>query len=123
QAVREKAMMAIRAAEAKANAGKPVIDPKGLGRYAEGGKTQKLSGTLTRVECLGKTANLHVASGKRVVQIRVADPGQVELSGGGQMALTCGAQRAGRKVVVEYMPVAETNAAVSGEAVRVELGR
>ena len=116
--------MAIRAAEAKANAGKPVIDPSALGEYSEGPSgRKKVSGILVRVECQGKAAHLYIAAGRQTVRIRVADPGQVELAGGGQTALTCGAQRAGRKITVDYTPSNDAMTGLAGDAVRVELSR
>jgi hypothetical protein len=75
-ALRNKALMEIRAAEARANAGKPVVDPAGLDEYKEGPGTQKITGALTRIDCLGKPARLHITSGKQVTRILVPDPGR-----------------------------------------------
>ena len=51
--------MDIRKAEAKANAGKPVIDPKTLDEYKEEPvqKNKKLTGILARIDCQGTQAD------------------------------------------------------------------
>jgi hypothetical protein len=120
QALRNKALMEIRAAEARANAGRPVIDPAGLEEYKEGPGTQKIRGALTRIDCLGKPARLHITSGKQITRILVPDPGQVALGGGGEMSFTCGPQRAGRSVVVEYLARSDSAHSTVGDAVSIE---
>jgi hypothetical protein len=122
-ALRERALIEIRAAEARANAGKPIIDPKGLDEYREGPNANRVGGILVRVDCQGKSARLFVASGKQTVRIFVPDPGQVELAGGGQMAFTCGAQPAGRKVTIDYTPRQDKAQGTVGDVVRIEFGK
>jgi hypothetical protein len=123
QALRNKALMEIRAAEAKANAGRPVIDPRGLDEYKEGPGTEKIAGTLTRIDCLGKPARLHIVSGKQTTRLLVPDPGQVALGGGGEMSFTCGAQRGGRRVTVEYTPRKDSAQGTTGDVVTLEFTR
>jgi hypothetical protein len=120
QALRNKALLDIRAAEARANAGRPVIDPSTLDEYKEGPSSQKVSGTLARVECLGKQARLHVVSGRQTTRLLVGDPGQIALSGGGQISLTCGVQRPGRAVTVDYQPRKDAGHGTAGDALTVE---
>ena len=124
QALRNKALLDIRAAEARANAGKPVIDPSTLGAYKEGPNTVKVSGVLSRVDCIGQQAVLHVTSGKQVTRLFVAEPGQVALAGGGQLALTCGPQRGGgRKVTIDYLPRPDPTQNTVGDTQLIEFGR
>jgi hypothetical protein len=122
-ALRERALMEIRKAEARANEGKPIIDPKGLDEYREGPNTKRVSGVLVRVDCQGQTARLFVASGKQTVRLFVPDPGQVELAGGGQMAFPCGSQPAGRKVGIDYTPREDKAQGTTGDAVRIEFSK
>lgn len=123
QALRNKALLDIRAAEAKANAGRPVIDPSTLDEYKEGPSTQTVSGILARVECLGKQARLHIASGRQTTRLLVADPGQIALKGGGQVSLTCGVQRPGRPVTVEFQPRKDAGQGTAGDALTVEFSK
>jgi hypothetical protein len=120
QDLRNKALLEIRRAEARANEGKPVIDPKGLDEYREGPQTSKLTGSLQRVDCLGEQARLHIAAGRQIVRIWVVDAKQVEISGGGERALSCGPQKPARAVVVQYTPKNDAKQGTAGEAVTIE---
>jgi hypothetical protein len=120
QDLRNRALMDIRKAEARANEGKPVIDARTLGEYQEDAGRAKLSGTLTRVDCMGEQARLHIASGKQVTRILVPDAGQVEISGGGQKSLGCGAQKPARAVRIEYIPKNDDRQGTTGEAAKIE---
>jgi hypothetical protein len=120
QDLRNRALMEIRKAEARANEGKPVIDPRTLAEYKEGAQTSKLSGTLQRVECLGNQAKLHIASGREVTRILVPDGAKVEITGGGQRSLVCGVQKPARAVVVQYTPKNDPKQGTAGEAATIE---
>ncbi|HYI92935.1 MAG TPA: hypothetical protein VEX68_05290 [Bryobacteraceae bacterium] len=102
--LKNRALMDIRKAEAKANAGKPVIDDSKLDIYKEAADAKKISGVLVRVDCQGTQATLHVQIGKTVTKLLVADPSGVEIGGGGERAFSCGNQKPARKVDVEYEP-------------------
>jgi hypothetical protein len=104
QDLKNRALMEIRKAEAKANAGKPVIDANTLEEYKEKPASKKASGVLTRVDCQGTQAILHVQSGRSVIKLLVADPSTVAIGGGGERSLTCGVQKPARKVEVEFEP-------------------
>jgi hypothetical protein len=104
QDLKNRALMEIRKAEARANAGKPVIDPKTLDEYKEGPDTKKLTGVLIRVVCQGTQATLHVQNGRSVTKLLVVDPNTVAIAGGGERSLSCGAQKSARNVEVEYEP-------------------
>jgi hypothetical protein len=81
----------------------------------------KVSGTLERVDCLGRQARLVVrGSDGAVVQLLVRDPGQIVLSGGGVKTLGCGAQRPPRGVTVQYAPKPDKKLGTAGEAATVE---
>jgi hypothetical protein len=120
QDLRNKALLEIRRAEARANEGKPVIDPKTLDEYKEGPQATKLTGTLQRVDCMGGQARLHVASGKQVIRILVPAADKVEITGGGERSLTCGVQKSARSVTVHYTPKNDAKQGTAGEAVTIE---
>jgi hypothetical protein len=120
QDLRNKALLEIRRAEARANEGKPVIDPKTLDEYKESPQTTKLTGNLQRVDCLGEQARLYVASGKQVVRIVVPAADKIEITGGGERSLTCGPQKRAPRVTVQYTPKTDAKQGTSGEAVTIE---
>jgi hypothetical protein len=80
-----------------------------------------VSGTLTRVECVGRQFRLTVKDeiGK-IVRFTVSDPSQVEISGPGA-ALSCGAQ-ASRSVRIVYKPGKDgkSGGAAPGEITKIE---
>jgi hypothetical protein len=49
--LKNRALMEIRKAEARANAGKPIIDDSKLDVYKERPTTERVSGVLARVDC------------------------------------------------------------------------
>lgn len=118
--LRQRALMNIRKAEAKANEGKPVLDARQLDEYKEGPQTKKVSGVLARVDCLGIEARLHIASGRDSTRILVPDPSKVAISGGGELSFGCGVQKPARKVAVEYTPRKDARQGTSGDAVTIE---
>ena len=80
----------------------------------------KITGTLKQVDCLGKQARLLVVrpNGK-TVKLLVPDPTQVAISGGGALALGCGAQKA-RPVTIEYFPKTNARLATVGEVATIQ---
>ena len=102
--LKNRALMEIRRAEAKANAGKPVIDANTLEEYKEKPDAKKTSGALTRIDCQGTQAILYVQSGRTMHKLIVTDPSAVGIGGGGERAFTCGVQKPARKVEVEFEP-------------------
>jgi hypothetical protein len=106
QDLKNRALMDIRKAEAKANAGKPVIDANTLDEYKEepSTKSKKVSGVLVRVDCQGTQATLYVQNGRSVTKVLVIDPDKIALGTGGERAFSCGVQKPARKVEVEYEP-------------------
>jgi hypothetical protein len=100
-----------------------VIDPKTLDEYRDGPNTIKISGVLSRVDCIGAQAVLHVSAGKQATRLFVPDAGQVSLAGGGQISLTCGPQRGGRRVTVNYIPRPDASQNTVGDAQTIEFGK
>jgi hypothetical protein len=119
-ALRNKALMGIREAEARANAGKPVIDASKLDVYKEGDENKKVTGTLQRVDCHGKQATLRILKGRQITTLLVADPTQVAISGGGHVSLICGTQKRSLGVTVEYTPRSEAGQGIAGDVVAIE---
>jgi tetratricopeptide (TPR) repeat protein len=118
--LRNRALLEIRKAEARANEGKPVIDPRTLDEYKEGPQTVSVTGVLQRVDCMGSQARLHIASGRQITRILVRDAGHVEIAGGGERSFSCGVQKPARSVRVDYVPKTEAPHSTVGEAVKIE---
>ena len=118
--LRNKALMEIRAAEARANQGKPTIDGKKLDYYRDGPETKRVEGVLQRVDCLSGQARLQIQSGRAAVRVLVVNPENIVISGGGERSLACGLQKPGRKVSVEYSPKTDAKLGTAGEAVTIE---
>jgi hypothetical protein len=67
--------------------------------------SQKITGVLLRVDCVGKQLRLNVKDdGGKTQSLSVSDPGQFEIKGG--ESLVCGAQKA-RRVTVFYKSAAQ----------------
>jgi hypothetical protein len=96
--------------------------PKADTWYEDAHAGPSVQGTFTRLDCLdGKRARLVVqASDGKTVQLLVADPSQIAMSGGDQ-ALTCGAQKNPRQVVVRFNPKADAKIHTTGEVTSIEL--
>ena len=77
--------------------------------------TGKVTGSLERVDCLGKQARLVIqGSDHKVMRLLVPDAKQVVILGGGDQALGCGAQKP-RPVTVEYFPKTNARLSTAGE--------
>ena len=76
--------------------------------YTEGSlfkpNSKTISGTLKRVECLGKSARIHIVSAGKPVIFHVLDPKLVVIKGAAssEFEFACGAQKP-RPVSVEYV--------------------
>ena len=80
----------------------------------------KISGELTRVDCLGKQARLSIeGDGHKTTKLLVPDAAKIVLLGGADQALGCGAQKA-RPVTVEYFPKLNSRLGTAGEAATIE---
>lgn len=77
--------------------------------------TGKVTGSLERVDCLGKQARLVIhGSDHKLMRLLVPDAKQVVILGGGDQALGCGAQKP-RPVTVEYFPKTNARLSTAGE--------
>jgi hypothetical protein len=87
-----------------------------------GGPTQKVSGTLQRVDCLaGGRAKLTVQTGpKATVQLMIRDPGKIAITGTGELTLGCGPQRPARSVSIDYAPARDAKLGTAGDVQVVE---
>jgi hypothetical protein len=85
--------------------------------------SEKLTGSLVRVECTGKQLRLSVKNDDgQTVNLVVPNPQQFEIKGGGD-SLICGVQKP-RRVTVSYKPTSKTSKqAIAGEATGIEFQR
>jgi hypothetical protein len=111
----------VRALERKYNNGAaPSTDPKAVPWWEGPRPPGKVSGTLRQVDCLGRQARLVIDAGAgKTVRLLVPDPGQIAIGGAGELALTCGPQKA-RKLTVEYFPKTNARLSTSGEVATIE---
>ncbi len=80
----------------------------------------KVTGTLTKVDCLGSQARLVVeGNNRKIIRLLVVDPGKIAISGGGDRALSCGSQKP-RQVTIEYFPKANARLTTAGEVATIE---
>jgi hypothetical protein len=118
--LRQEALDRIRAAEKKANS------DLGGGRAAvawwDGPRPEgKASGLLERFDCVKPAAILSLKSDDgKIVKLSVGDPSKVVLTGGGEMALTCGIQKPPRRVRIEFQPKANAKTGSIGEVALIE---
>lgn len=120
--LRLEAVERIRAAESKANqqAG-AVKDPSKVEKWWDGPPLTKVSGTLVRVDCLGRQARLVLQTAEaKPLQLLVPDPAQIVIMGGGEKTFGCGPQKPPRNVTVEYVPKPNAKLGTAGEAQVVE---
>ncbi len=125
QRVKAQSDAAIHAAEAdanrKLNSDGAAPPPKALDWYEDLHGNSSIEGVLTRLNCLGRQAQLVIQSvDGKTVQLLVRDPSQIVIVGGGEKALGCGIQKPARKVQVEYIAKPDIKQRTAGEAVSIE---
>ncbi len=109
----------VHAIETQYNGEAPKTTPNAVPWWNGPQPDAKLSGTLTRVECLGRQFRLTVRAAEgKLMKLLIADPAKVVLSGGQQM-LACGAQN--RAVLIEYWAKANARLGTAGEVATIEL--
>ena len=120
QRLKEDAIANLRAAEAKANAGKGAA-PEKVVPWWDGPKPDgHVVGNLTKVECVGRQIRLVVeGQDHKLTRLLMRDPSSVPILGGGEQKLGCGAQQP-RQVVVEYFHKRDTRSATVGEVATIQ---
>lgn len=124
--LRNESMAEIRAAEAKANqqlsGGRPLPENVQPWWDGPGGPVEKAAGKLQRVDCLaGGRARITIETApKKTLVLLIRDPGQIALTGAGELSLGCGVQRPARSVVVEYAPSRDARLGAAGDVRTVE---
>lgn len=120
EALKEKARAEVHSLEAKANAGGSKSDSPAVAWWDGPKASGKATGTLQQIDCLGSRARLtvHTAEGK-TAKLLIVDPGKIAISGGGDLTLGCGAQKA-RRVSIEYVPKVDTKLGTAGEVATIE---
>ncbi len=118
--LKEQARAEVHALEARYSDGPPAPADKVVPWWDGPRPEGKFRGTLKQVDCLGKQARL-VLEGEdhKAVKLLVADPGQVAISGTGELTLGCGAQKP-RRVAIEFFPKNNSRLATTGEVATIE---
>ena len=114
------ALAELRAAEARANAGKGAA-PEKVEKWWEGPKPDaRADGNLTRVDCIGRQLRLVVENDDhKLTKLLVADPASLAILGASDQKLACGVQKP-RRVVVEYFSKRNAKAATVGEVATIQ---
>ena len=122
--VKNQSMAAIHAAEAASNKKmnpKGEIAPKAVEWWSGPEAGGKVDGTIQRFDCLGRQGRLVIQAGDgTTIQLLVRDASQLVVSGGSELTLACGAQKAARRVLVLYNPKPDRKSGTAGEAVSIE---
>jgi hypothetical protein len=120
QKLKQQAIAELRAAEAKANAGKGVAPGK-VEAWWEGPKPDShASGNLKRVDCLGRQLRLVVESDDhKLTNLLVPDASSIAILGASDQKLSCGPQKA-RRIVVEYFAKRNARTATVGEVATIQ---
>ncbi|HEY6342354.1 MAG TPA: hypothetical protein VIY49_12745 [Bryobacteraceae bacterium] len=125
QRIKDAAAAEVHAAEAAANARmgglKPGVTPVPWWDDAQG---EKLSATLTRVDCLTGSLLLTVqtstAKGATPVKLLIRDPNKLTVKGAAQAEFACGVQRPPRKINVVHDGKQDAKTGTSGGVLIVE---
>ena len=81
---------------------------------------EKLSGTLLRIDCLGREFRLEIRDEQGASQkLLIRDPGKIAVSGG-EMTFVCGVQKA-RSLALGYKPVKDAARGTIGEILTIDL--
>jgi len=120
QKLKQQALADLRAAETKANAGKGAA-PEKVEPWWEGPKPNgHASGTLQRVDCLGRQLRLVVESDDhKLTNLLIPDPSSLAILGASEQKLACGAQKP-RRIVVEYFAKRNARTATVGEVATIQ---
>ena len=118
--LKAQALADLRTAEAKANAGEGPA-PEKVEKWWDGPKPDgHATGSLTRVDCVGRQLRLVIESGDhKLTRLLVRDPSNLAVVGGGDQKLGCGAQKP-RQVTVEYFAKRNAQLATVGEVATIQ---
>lgn len=120
--LRNQSLAEVRAAEDRANKEQGPLKPGTVvvpwWKDADG---QKLSGTLTRIDCLKGPMRLTVqpASGMPV-QLLIRDPQKVQVQGANEAVLGCGVQKPARKINLVHTGKPDAATGTAGEVLMLE---
>ena len=120
QKLKQQAIADLRAAEARANAGKGAA-PSKVEAWWDGPKPDgHASGNLKRVDCLGRQLRLVVESDDhKLTSLLVPDASSIAILGAGEEKLSCGVQKP-RHIVVEYVAKRNAKTATVGEVATIQ---
>jgi hypothetical protein len=120
QKLKQQAIAELRAAEGKANAGKGAAPGK-VEAWWEGPKPDShASGSLKRVDCLGRQLRLVVESDDhKLTNLLVPDASSIAILGARDEKLACGVQKA-RRIVIEYFAKRNARTATVGEVATIQ---
>lgn len=94
--------------------------PKPQAWYEAPKAAEHVQGVFERLDCIGQLGRLVIQTGGgKTVQLAVADPTQIAISGGEQ-ALACGPQKPARQVVVQYNPKLDPKLHTAGVVTSIE---
>lgn len=121
--VKSESLARIRAAETKANTQLETESPGTPAKVEPwwDEARSKAEGALTRVDCLGKQARIHLRSAEgKSLSLLVRDPGQVSITGGSNFKLSCGTQTPAKQVIIQYAPRPDRGFKTAGDVVVIE---
>ena len=119
--LRNESLAEVRAAEDAVNKERPLKPGTVIVPWWKDADGQKLSGTLTRIDCLKGPLRLTVqpASGA-AVQLLIPDPNNVQIQGGKEVAFGCGAQKPGKAINVVHNGKPDAATGTAGEVLMLE---
>jgi hypothetical protein len=121
--LKEQARAEVRALEARANQalGTSSANAKVVPWWDGPQPSGVAQGALKQIDCLGKRYRLLVEDDQRkIIKLLVVDPAQIAIAGGGELKMSCGAQKL-QRVKVEYFPKPNPKLATVGEVASIEV--
>jgi tetratricopeptide (TPR) repeat protein len=120
--LKQEALNRIREAEAKANKGPtPDANRKVEDWWDDKNPPKRISGVMEKVDCLGKQARVWIRpEGAKPLALRIKDPSQIVIIGGGSAAFGCGVQKPARAVNAEYKISPDAKLGTAGDLAMVE---
>lgn len=91
--------------------------PKATEKWWDGAQGEKVSGLLTRVECLNGPARVWLDNTKKLL---IRDPAKIAIVGSNEETLGCGIQKPPRKATILYSPKTDAKYGTIGDVLQVE---